>query len=110
MSEELNVASLKKLIIGVVVGIIVVVCGFNMFGSVDSTEYVVKQAAVSGNLSCIQEPGIYGKMFGKISEYDRTGTFYFSKEKLDGGSGEDAKPLGATFQGNSTAEISGYLS
>jgi regulator of protease activity HflC (stomatin/prohibitin superfamily) len=109
MSEEINVASLKKWIIGAVVGIIVIVCGFNMFGSVDSTEYVVKQAAVSGNLSCVQEPGIFGKMFGKISEYDRTGTFYFSKEKLDGGDGEDAKPLGATFQGNSTAEISGYL-
>lgn len=82
---------------------------FNLFGTNGSTEYLVKQAAISGNLSCISEPGVYGKMFGSVSQYDRTGTFYFSKEKIDGGNSDDAKPLGATFQGNSTAEISGYL-
>lgn len=33
----------------------------------------------------------------------------FPRKNLTEVTGEDAKPLGATFQGNSTAEISGYL-
>jgi hypothetical protein len=61
---------------------------FNLFGTNGSTEYLIKQAAVTGNLSCITEPGVYGKMFGSVSQYDRTGTFYFSNEKLDGGIAE----------------------
>lgn len=98
-----------KGIIAIVVVMVGLFLGFNMIGNIDSTEYVVKQSFGTGELSVHQEPGWYFKNFGKISEYDRTGTFYFSKEELDGGEGADATALQASFNGNSTAEVSGYL-
>jgi regulator of protease activity HflC (stomatin/prohibitin superfamily) len=98
-----------KGIIAIVVVMVGLFLGFNMIGNIDSTEYVVKQSFGTGELSVHQEPGWYFKNFGKVSEYDRTGTFYFSKEELDGGEGADAAALQASFNGNSTAEVSGYL-
>lgn len=96
-----------------IVALIAVFCavflGFSVIGNIDSTEYVVKQSFASGKMSIHTEPGWYFKNFGKISEYDRTGTFYFSSEELDGGEGRDADPLQASFNGNSTAMVSGYL-
>lgn len=98
-----------KGIVAIVVAMIVAFFGFNIVGNIDSTEYVVKQAFASGTMSVHSDPGWYLKNFGKISEYDRTGEFYFSKEDLDGGEDVDADPLAAPFNGNSTAKISGYL-
>lgn len=98
-----------KSIVAIVFAVVFVFFGFSVVGNIDSTEYIVKQAFASGNLTVHQEPGWYMKNFGKISEYDRTGTFYFSKEELDGGENADATALQASFNGNSTAEISGYL-
>lgn len=98
-----------KAIVALVVMFCAVFFGFSVIGNIDSTEYVVKQAFASGTMSIHTEPGWYFKNFGKISEYDRTGTFYFSSEELDGGEGHDADPLQASFNGNSTAMVSGYL-
>lgn len=98
-----------KGIVAIVLAVIGVIFGFNMIGNIDSTEYVVKQSFASGAMSVHPEPGWYFKNFGKISEYDRTGTFYFSTEELDGGQNPDATALQASFNGNSTADISGYL-
>lgn len=98
-----------KSIVAIVFAVVFVFFGFSVVGNIDSTEYIVKQAFASGNLTVHQDPGWYMKNFGKISEYDRTGTFYFSKEELDGGENADATALQASFNGNSTAEISGYL-
>jgi len=98
-----------KGIIAIVVAVIVGIFGLNMVGNIDSTEYVVKQAFGTGTITVHNEPGWYLKNFGKISEYDRTGSFYFSKEELDGGEGADAAALQATFNGGSTAGVSGFL-
>lgn len=99
-----------KFVIGVIVAaFIAVFTGFMVTGYVDSTEYVVKQGILDGELEVKSQPGPYGKWFGKISEYDRTGTFFFSEEQLDGGDSEAADPLDVSFQGNSTAKVSGVL-
>lgn len=98
-----------KGIVAIVLAVIGVIFGLNMIGNIDSTEYVVKQSFASGALSVHPEPGWYFKNFGKIAEYDRTGTFYFSKEEIDGGSSADATALQASFNGSSTADVSGYL-
>lgn len=98
-----------KGIVAIVVAVIGLFFGFNMIGNIDSTEYVVKQSFGTGSMSVHPDPGWYFKNFGKISEYDRTGTFYFSAEELDGGNSPDAAALQASFNGNSTADISGYL-
>lgn len=99
-----------KFVIGVIVAaFIAVFTGFMVTGYVDSTEYVVKQGILDGELEVKSQPGPYGKWFGKISEYDRTGTFFFSEEQIDGGDSEAADPLDVSFQGNSTAKVSGVL-
>jgi regulator of protease activity HflC (stomatin/prohibitin superfamily) len=77
--------------------------------NIDTTEYKIKQAAISGDMSCHNESGWFWQSLGNVVTYDKTGTFYFSEENIDGGEGEDADPLHATFQGNSTGKISGYL-
>lgn len=96
------------------IGALIVIVGLFIFGimavgTVDSTEYVVKQGVTNGELTVVSQPGPYLKMFGKISEYDRTGTFFFSEEDLDGGDNVAASPLDVSFQGNSTAKVSGVL-
>ncbi len=104
--------SIKAIVITtvVLVGLLFGLIGFNsVVGSVDSREYHVKQAAVTGDLSVHAQPGMYNKMFGDIEEYPRTYTFYFSKEELDGGDDASAQALKATFMGNSTADVSGMV-
>jgi regulator of protease activity HflC (stomatin/prohibitin superfamily) len=101
----MNIKSIAALIIAFAL----VFLGFSVVGNIDSTEYVVKQAFGTGNMTVQPDPGWYMKNFGKISEYDRTGTFYFSKEELDGGDAADVTALQSSFIGNSTADISGYL-
>ena len=107
--EKLNIKRIAMLVGIAIVSIILLTQLSRVFSSVNSTEYKIKQAAVTGTMSCHAEPGWFLQMFGDVYQYDKTGTFYFSSSKLDGGSGEEADPLPATFQGNSTAKISGYL-
>lgn len=79
-----------------------------IWGSVDSTEYHVKQTYITGSVSVKSEPGNYIKL-GNSYPYSRFPVFYFSKDKLDGGDSEAAKPLGVTFMGNGTADVSGII-
>jgi regulator of protease activity HflC (stomatin/prohibitin superfamily) len=97
-----------KYLVGLIVALLVAIFGsFMVIGYVDSTEYVVKQGILDGQLDVKSQPGPYGKWFGKISEYPRTGSFSFSSEDLDAGVG--VAPLQASFQGGSTADITGVL-
>lgn len=91
----------------IIIAILIALIG--MFGDIDSREYVVKQAALTGALSVHKDPGLYAKNFGGIYKYDRTGSFYFSKDKLDGDDGDEAQPLPGTMSGNSKALVSGVL-
>jgi len=99
----------KKLtLILVVVAIIATaVMWTSLAGTVDFKEYHVKQAFYTGEMTVIDEPGVYGKFFGNIKSYDRAHMFYFSKDQLDGGTGAESQALIATFMGNSTADVSG---
>lgn len=90
--------------------ILFAIIAFHTFvGTIDSTEYIVKQAIGTGELTVHNKSGWYLKNFGKIEDYPRTGSFYFSDDKLDGGDGADAQPLAGTMIGNSEAKISGTL-
>ncbi|MBW2992973.1 hypothetical protein KY317_00170 [Candidatus Woesearchaeota archaeon] len=99
---------------GKIIGILAVVCFVALWGlwsqltgRVDFKEYHVKQAAISGEMSVISEPGIYARLFGSVQPYTRAGMFYFSQEDLDGGKSAESQALKATFMGNSTADVSG---
>ena len=80
-----------------------------LFETNDFKTYHIKQAAISGDMSVINEPGVYMQLFGSVEAYDRAGILYFSKDKLDGGDADETQPLGCTFMGNSTAKVSGVL-
>lgn len=112
-SVEETIKSLKSIgvkwgsIFGIFIALIIILT--NMFGSIDSTEYIVKQGFATGEMTVHNKPGWYTKAFGKTQEYPRTGSFFFSEDDLDGGTDADAQPLLGTMMGNSEAKISGTL-
>ena len=106
-------ASNPKLIITAVSFLVVLGILYGVSGSLFETNnagyYKVKQAAVSGEISVISDPGMFMQMFGDVREYPKTGEFHFSKSNLDGGSGEESQPIKVRFNDGSTAFVSGSL-
>ncbi|MGB0523122.1 MAG: SPFH domain-containing protein [Flammeovirgaceae bacterium] len=102
-----------KMIITAVSFLVVLGILYGVSGSLLETNtagyYKVKQAAVTGEMSVISEPGMFMQMFGDIIEYPNTGEFHFSKSDLDGGSGEESQPIQVRFNDGSTASVSGSL-
>jgi len=77
----------------------------NMAGNIQ-----VKQAAISGDLSCRLEPGMYGQFFGDINTYKEAETFSFTPDKaqedeLD----HDSIALPTRFNDGAKAAVSGSL-
>lgn len=98
-----------KWIIRLFVFLFAIIILVNTVGNIDSTEYIVKQSLGTGEMTVHKNPGWYMKSFGKVREYPRTGSFFFSEDELDGGNDADAQPLLGTMMGNSEAKISGTL-
>jgi len=71
--------------------------------------YQVKQEFISGKMSVRSEPGLYLRMFGNITTYGISDTFYFSKSDLEGGTGEESQPITVQFRDGGTAQISGSI-
>jgi len=68
----------------------------------------VKQAAISGTLTCRLNAGTYGQWFGDIHEYKEATTFYFG---VDDGAENTAMvpPLITTFADNARSDILGSV-
>lgn len=58
-----------------------IIISVESFSSVESGTYVIKQAAVSGELTAIMKPGMFTKGFGTVTEWPVAETFYFTKDK-----------------------------
>jgi len=71
--------------------------------------YQVKQAAVSGDMSVRNVPGVYGQWLGDIHEYRISDMNYFSKHEADGGDSLHSAPISVRFNDGGTADISGSL-
>lgn len=105
----------KKKLIVAAVAVVAIMFLKGLVGYNSSTEILVKQAFPSGDLSCINEAGIYWKGFGDIYSYNRTKDFYFnsSTEKVHGegweGDDSDEDDITVTLSRNANADISGYL-
>ena len=100
------------------IGILIIIAllgaaGFTFSSYLVSTNkagyYQIKQAAVTGNMSIHDEPGMYGKFFGIITTYQISDMNYFSKSDLEGGPGEAAAPIRVRFNDGGTADISGSI-
>jgi len=98
----------KKIIIlaGAIIAIILVISiGGSIFSTVDGGEVIVKQAAVTGDLTIYTDEGLFMRMFGKLTRYYRTYDTYLSKDPLDGGKGMETMPTTVRFGDGGTAEI-----
>jgi regulator of protease activity HflC (stomatin/prohibitin superfamily) len=74
-----------------------------------SGHYQIKQAAVTGNMTVHNTPGVYAQMFGAIHTYQISDMNYFSKHDEDGGTGVESAPIKVRFNDGGTAEISGSI-
>ena len=81
--------------------------GGNLVETNDAGYMQVKQAAISGNLTCRMEPGMYGQWFGNIHTYSEAETFFFTADEETGEHRNQALPT--RFNDGAKAEVSGSL-
>lgn len=92
----------------ILVGLIVLAFSFGMIVETNNAGYVqVKQAAITGELTCRMEPGMYGQWFGDITTYKEAETFYFTADKETGESRNQSLPT--RFNDGAKAQVSGSL-
>ncbi len=98
-------------IIKLVVVLILALLGFTFAGQIFENNIAgymqIKQAAISGNLTCRLEPGMYGQFFGDIHTYAEAETFYFTADDETGESRNQSLP--ARFNDGAKAQVSGSL-
>lgn len=125
--EELGIKKIALVLGGALGLLVLVLVGRNAFETNMAGFYQVKQAAVSGDLSVRSNPGTYWQGFGNITTYDYACTLDFTggKQGQGGGDAEHSEgdlgdkdlggtayidsPFAVTFQGNSTANVSGII-
>jgi regulator of protease activity HflC (stomatin/prohibitin superfamily) len=102
-----------KLIAFLVVGIVglftLISLGRGLVGTNNAGFYQVKQAAITGTMTVIDNPGSYMRLFADVTTYHISDMYYFSKSDLDGGGGHEAEPINVRFQGGGTASINGGI-
>jgi regulator of protease activity HflC (stomatin/prohibitin superfamily) len=91
-------------IVLIIVGLFI---GCQALTTVDYGTYHVKQAIVSGEMSAIMQPGLYGKWFGNVTVWPKAGTFHFTKDNEEGEKKDQS--ITVRFGDGSTAQISGTI-
>lgn len=101
-----------KLIIASVALLVLIIgtatVGKQIFETNNAGYYQIKQAAMSGEMTVIADPGTYLQMFGNITTYQISDVYYFSKTEGEG-DGPTAEPIKVRFNDGGTAEISGMI-
>ena len=99
----------KKTIVSLItlgiVLIIVVISASSLIDSNKSGQFVVKQAAWSGDMSAITKEGVFGQFWGALIRYPRSETYYFSASEDEGKTLDESIPV--TFKNGSTGKVSG---
>lgn len=114
MDQETVNTQLSAKKIKLIIGAVVVLFGLLMFGGkiVETNEfgnYQMKQAAISGEVSVRNNPGMYNQMFGSIFTYKISDENYFTASDEEGGSGEIEQPIDVLFSDGSTVQINGMI-
>lgn len=104
-----KVKLLSLLVVGVVGLFLLVGVGRSLVGTNNAGFYQIKQAAVTGTMTVIEDPGSYLRVFADITTYHISDMHYFSKSKLDGGDGAESDPIHVRFNDGGTADISGAI-
>lgn len=94
-------------IIGILVAIIAIVGGNNLFETVEKGTYQIKQAAVSGQMSAKMDPGLWVQLFGDIQTWPKAETFFFTKDVAEGAATDQS--IEVRFNDGSLCDISGTM-
>lgn len=105
----MNEKKLFSLIAGGIGVIVILFAVFTLWGTNRLGYYQVKQAAGTGKISVINDPGMFLRMGGDIFTYQISDMLYFSKHDIDGGQAAGAQPIKVQFMDGSYADISGAL-
>lgn len=102
-----------KLIGGAVVALILIIVlstvSRQIFETNDAGYYQIKQAAMTGEMTVVNDPGTYLQLFGTITTYQISDVYYFSKIADDGAGKNDADPIKVRFNDGGTADVSGMI-
>lgn len=71
--------------------------------------YQIKQAAVTGEMTVINDPGLYAQLFGDVFTYKVSDMYYFSKHTVDGPLSPTSDPIKVRFNDGGTALVSGSI-
>jgi regulator of protease activity HflC (stomatin/prohibitin superfamily) len=104
-----KVKLISLLIAGTVGLFLLVSVGRGLVGTNNAGFYQIKQAAVTGTMTVIDQPGSYARLFADIHTYQISDMHYFSKSNLDGGGGDESSPIHVRFNDGGTADISGAI-
>jgi regulator of protease activity HflC (stomatin/prohibitin superfamily) len=110
--RHISTTRISVIIGGVIAAIVVLALGNRLVETNNAGYYQVKQSFPAGNMSVRNEASMYGQWLGDITQYQLSTTVDFTGEK-SGAAEEDGvirtAPLAVTFQGNSTAQVSGVI-
>lgn len=106
--DNSRIKLIAKLVGGVVGLILLVSVGRSLFATNNAGYYQIKQAAVTGQMSAINLPGTYLKLFADVTTYHVSDVYYFSKSET-GQEDSDADPIKVRFNDGGTAEVSGMI-
>ena len=102
---------MKKSYFGFVFMVFLIGVSIALGGSIVETNKAgymqIKQAAITGELTCIMEPGMYGQFFGDIHTYSEAETFYFTADTETGERRNQSLP--SRFNDGAKASVSGSL-
>lgn len=100
----------KKIAIIVVASVVLLItglCASSIFETNEAGFVQIKQAAVTGDLSCRSEPGMYLQLFGDIHTYEEASTFFFTADTETGEKRDQS--LQTQFNDGAKARVSGSI-
>lgn len=95
------------LVLGGIALVFVLVSAASIFETNTAGYFQVKQAAITGTLTCRMEPGTYLQMFGDIHTYPEASTFYFTADHETGEKKDQSLPT--RFNDGAKAMVSGSV-
>jgi len=93
----------------VIIAIIAIATFSSLVETNDAGFYHVRQKAITGTLESINDEGVFMQLFAKLTKYQVSDMYYFSKSDLDGGKGAESQPIKVRFNDGGTADVSGAI-
>lgn len=107
-TETFNKIRIIPLILGVLAIVATLICAPMLVENLDSSEIMVIQSPVSGELTVHTEPGLKWQGFGTVTKYNRREQYSFSAAKDQGATVDQSIQTG--FNDGGRANISGVVS